>query len=290
MKQFLLAFLCSSVVAAAEAPVQLQYLPHVPVMQTHTLQAEMSDALPGYKLDGEAVQSLSAVVTLKSDAPELPLTHPPFDLQFVLKDIHLELNANDVGIQVDSKTPHSPLAAQSKELINHPITLHIRPDGSLDSSSAELQKLFADMPGVKDLHLEGIWYEWFLSIFALAGKELATGNLYAIETQGGNLPKVLNYRITAIDEKEVKAELKGSLEAKVMKIEGLFALDGKQQGNIELNLSGMVQGNASWDRQNALLCQLNAHYIYTGVLKIGDSAWTLNLNLKQQLDSKPQSG
>ena len=288
MKYWLAVGICmgSTLVGSSEVTVRLQYLPHVPVVQTSRLQIEMNDAFPGFKIKGKAFQTIESVITLAGDQSELPILQPPLDLTYVLKKIHVELSANNVKKGFSSSySPTSLPLVQGTALIDRPLKLRLDTKFSLEKENSSLKKLLDEIPILHDLRLESFFLEWFQHLFALSGKDLALGHSYKVVVQGENYPYTFQYTITSLTDDNIQADIQGLIESKGIKLKGQFPMDGMKNSDAELSVTAKVQGNASWNLHNALVFRLDTHSAYTGVLKIADSTWNLGMNLDHHLNS-----
>lgn len=288
---WLVILLSSTMALQADVPVRLQYLPKVPVLQTSILEMDTNDVFPGLKLDGKASQTIKGVVTILGD-DTLPISGPPLDFTFTLKNVDVGFSANGVHVGFSSKDPLASIfLAQSLKLIDKPLHIHVDGDLKIGGEGSELQKLLQDIPALEQLNLTHFFAEWFQELFSLSAKDLKVGDTYETtkildkneERQGTSF----SYTVTAITPEEIEAEIKGEMEPQILSLTSQFSGDGGKVQAVELSLMGKILGNVAWNRQNALLYRLNTHYDYTGGLKIGDTTHALHLQLKHQLDSVP---
>lgn len=287
----ILICLTTSYLCAADKFVHLQYLPNVPVLQISELKIEMVQALPGSKIDGEDRQTIKALVSIASDQPNQTAAQPPLDLLFVLKSYAVELKANGHSVQFHSEEPEKlPHQVQSYKMVDRPLRLHIDKDFNLKTDTGEFQAVFSELPALKEIHIENFLLEWFQHLFALAGKNLSIGSTFQVPTLGDQMESVITYEIKSITDQEVKADFNGQIGSKSLQLAGQIQLDGKKQSGVDMTLSGETTGNVTWNRQNALVYQFQAHHVIRGVLKIGEWAWTLSLNLTHHMESMKDEG
>jgi hypothetical protein len=274
---------------AAESHVVLSYLPNMPVIQTSDLKIKMNYALPGSKMDGEDQQQIRVQVTLLSDSNQ-PIIKPPVDLLFVLKNFSISLNANDLSEKFLSESPEKmPHQVQTYQIVDKKLKLHFDESGHIQKNTEEFQVLFSEYPALREMNFENFLADWFQHLFALAGKNLYVGAVFKIPGDGDYADQIITYEITEITPTEVHANFQGSLGGKNMRLTGRISLDGKTAGMPEMTILGETKGHVVWNRKNALLYQVQGVQGINGVLKIGDTAWTLGLQMNHFLDSKIDS-
>jgi len=267
--------LCLASTLGASEPIRLHYIPNAPVEVISQLELEIDNALPGFKLDARGGQTVQAILSVQGDQTGLPIDHPPFQLLFTFKNIQVDLLANHVRTGFSTAHPSTSLQlAQANRLIDRPLLLQFDAQGGLMQND-ELQKLFAELPLLKQIGLNAFLAELFQPFTAIFGRDLSVGDKFQFSQPKGFVPQV-NYEIIAIDDDVVEAKFSGQIESKI-------PLEGETQSDPMLSLSGAMEGHVSWSRHNALDCTVEALYVYSGVLSMGDSSWALNYNLKHTL-------
>jgi hypothetical protein len=280
MKAWLIAGIClgTAMLWGDEIPVRLHYLPDVPVVQTSRVHLERNDNFPGSSINGNGYQIIESVVTVQGDHSESPLLQLPIDLTYILKKIQIDLSANQVQAGFSPSDPHAAL----RKLIDFPLKMRFTSNLEVN---LENKNLFPNLPAIDSLNPEIFFTEWFQHLFALSGKDLAEGSIYKVALPRENYPSIFQYIITSIDDHTIQADIHGLITAKKIKVPGQVSFDGTKNSNAEISLSAKIQGHASWNRQNALICHFDTESDYTGTLKIDDSTWNLVMNLKHQFSS-----
>jgi len=244
---------------------------------------EMSQSLPGLSLSTRAKQQIEATLTVTTDNMDLPITQPPFDLIFVLKSLKIDLNANGEDITFDSNQMSESLYLnQVSKIIDRPIQIHFGDRFELQSQSDDLRQIIKELPVLQEIDPETLLMELFLHLFALEGKELTVGQTYqrnlgdhAIPT----LPNVVKYTITAIDDYNIHAAISGNIEKRKLELKGLVQVNDKKQASVKASLSGTMNGNVKWNRDNAMLYNLEMEYAYSAMFKLAEWDWMMNVTL-----------
>lgn len=265
--------------AAAGAPVKLQYIPNQPVIQTSTVSLKLNQTLPGFTIDTEATQNMTAQLTITSEAPEVVLQHPPVDLVFILKSLSVNIDANGESSTFTTATPEkSLLAAQLGKALNRPIRLHFGDNFTLRPEIPDMDALVGELPALGVLEPKEMMNGILQYVFAVAGKELSIGDRIERNTPGvvaGSGPSMVVYEITAITDQTVAAAFHADIPARTASLKTLMKMGDKPEEKLEMTLSGTMKGEGSWDRHNAMLYHANARYEFTGSLKIGDAEWQM---------------
>ncbi len=289
----LLASLGCAAALFSDTPLKLQFSPATPIEMTSTQTFTIDHLVPGFDFKGSGSQSITSLLTLKSSEPTKQLTKPPFPLEWTLKVIQVNFSINEHAVNFDSRQPQNSLL--SKELakwVDHPLQLTIDPGLGLERNSEELSKFIKKFPAIQELDpytfLEGM----LLPIFGLADKELTKGALLTRTNLRGDFGMALsslNYEITDITERQVTAKFQGVIDPRDMPLRSLFG-NGKEGSELlQINIAGNVEGTVSWDRSNALLCQVNGICDYHCKLKIAGFELPLSVKLKTNLQTAPAS-
>jgi len=274
----------SSFVDAAEK-IKLQYLPNHPIVQTSLIQIETNDALPGLKLNSNAVQTIQAAVTVNGDNAETTCNHPPLNIEFILKDFKSDVVVNGIKKSfIPSESSRSIPLAQSVRLLNRPINIYLDANLKIENKESNLSQLTQELPFLQEIGFTNFLEGWFEHLFALIGQELMLGRVYEVQASEGNQPGLFYYKITGIDALEVQADITGTKEPKTIKLVG--KVDNQEA---EITLSGQLHGEVAWNRKNALIYRLKTIYDSNGILKIGENSWKLSLRQTHELNSRTES-
>jgi hypothetical protein len=277
----------------AEKTANLHYLPNIPVHLNSEVTLDIRQTLPGLSLSTRGRQNISAVLVISSEQSDLPITRPPFDLTFVLKALKINLRANDKEISFDSDQMESSLfLSQVSKMIDRPIRIYFGEDFKLESGSAELRRIVKELPLLQEIHPENLLVELFLHLFAPGGKELTEGQTFKRDLGGNAIPSMPNsveYRITNIDDYSVYADISGEIEKREFQLQGLVKTEEKKEEVVGVRLSGMMNGKVKWNRDNALLYDLDVEYAYSAKFKLGEWEWVMNvaLNVQNRTKLKP---
>lgn len=244
---------------------------------------EMSQSLPGLSLSTRAKQQIDASLTVTTDNTDMPITQPPFDLNFVLKSLKIDLYANDEDVAFDSdQMSESLYLNQVSKMIDRPIQMHFGDRFDLQSESEDLRQIIKELPVLQEVDLKSMLVELFLHFFALGGKELTVGQTYQRDLGDHSiptLPNVVNYTITAIDDYNIHASISGNIEKRKLKLKGLVQVNDKELANVEVSLSGTMNGKVKWNRDNAMLYDLEMEYAYSAMFKLAEWDWMMNVTL-----------
>lgn len=277
----------------SDAPVKLQFNTGSPVEMVTTQTFTINQAIPGFDFKGEGVQTITSLLTLKSLNSTKQQSKPPFTLDWTLKVIQVDFSANDHSIAFDSRQPQNSLL--SKELakwVDRPIQLTIDTNLKLERNSEELDKFIKKFPAIQEIDpytfLEGI----ILPIFGIADQEIVKGASISRSNLRGDFGIALTslkYDITEITDRLVTANFQGTIEPKDLPLKSIFG-NGKEGSELlQINVAGTVEGTVSWDRSNALLCQLSGNCDYRCKIKIAGIEVPLNAKLKTTLQTIPSS-
>ncbi|MFQ5729001.1 MAG: hypothetical protein ACE5GN_01400 [Waddliaceae bacterium] len=280
--------------AFAEKKAHLHYLPNTPVHLSSEVTLDISQTLPGLSLATRGKQNINAILTVSSEQSGLPITQPPFDLTFVLKALRIDLRVNDEEISFDSSRMESSLfLSQVSKMIDRPIRIYFGEDFKLEGGSAELRRIVKELPILQEVHPENLLVELFMPLFALGGQELIEGKTFKRD-QGDHfipsMPNVVEYTITNIDDYNVYANINGKIEKREFQLEGLVQTNDKKEEVVGVRLSGMMNGKVKWNRDNAMLYDLDMEYTYSAKFKLGEWEWMMNVSLDVQNRTKLRTG
>jgi hypothetical protein len=260
--------------------MELTFQPNLPVVLNSKVILEVSQSLPGLSLSMRGAQSFSALMSLHNDSG-LPITRPPFELTFTLKSIKIDLNANDEKISFDSNTKDASLyLSQLAHLLDRPIQIKIADHFEVQGDNQALWQFINELPMLKEVNSQNLLAELFLHLFALGGHDLAVGQTYLRclqENAISSLPERIEYKVTAIDDYHVIADISGKIEKRKLQLKGFVHLGENAQTPLEATLLGALSGNVIWNRDNAMLYQLKMEYDYSVMWKIGDWEWMMKV-------------
>jgi hypothetical protein len=273
MRPFALAFLLLFVPICIKADgVRLQYLPETPVQLTSKLAVEVQESMPILNL-----------ATKGHQVSRSPITHLPLLLNLTLKDIFVFLNVNGEELSYDPRGEKvSVPLVQFSLLIDKPMEFKVDERGYLVDEAGTLGKIFKQQPALKNISLPLLLNEMLFHLFALSGEDLFVGAKFeraAQEDPSGVLAPVIFYEIIEVNDQEVMAKVKGTVKPKTMQFSTILTSENKSPQKVEMKLTGDLQGNISWKRNNALQYSLNNTYNYLAELKFGEMRWTIQMTI-----------
>lgn len=266
----------------ASKQAHLQYLPNTPVHLHSTLAIDISQSLPGLSLSTKGEQIIDAEMRLSHENTEMPLTVPPFSLSFVLKNVDINLQANDEDLIFKSGEIGTSLYLnQLSKLVDRAIQLNFDESFTMDQYNEELHRAVKELPVLTEVNPESLLVELFLHLFAAGGQKLEVGQV--IEKDLGpwtipSLPQKVIYTITGIDDYNVYADVSGDVEKQKFELGGQVML-GELSKSIGASLSGTLFGKIKWNRDNAMLYELNLQYAYVARFQLAKWEWLMNVNL-----------
>lgn len=232
MKLLIGIALLLSLELGADQPVRLQFT-NTPVEQTNELAIEMHQSLPGIKLDANSQEAFRAIVKLVGEDSYSPITQPPLELNYTLKEMKIDLNINGKPVRYHTSEPAASVeVAQLSKVIDKPIPLRFTEGFALDPKNKELQKLIQDYPVLDEINFDEVLRELFIYVFALAGKDLTVGSNFQVKFPAditSGVPIYLNYEITKIDDQAIQANMSGNIDVKGMKLENKLVLEGERK-------------------------------------------------------------
>ena len=267
-----------------EKKARLQYIPNIPVYLTSETKIDIHQSLPGLSLATKGGQELKAVLKVSENSTHLTAVQPPFDLSFILTGLKINLSVNDEALHFDSSDEGSSLFLnQVSKMIERPVTLTVDNEYLIDGESSDLTQMTNELPVLKEVNPSSLLIELLQPIFALGGEELTVGKTFERDGKEGShtvLPDVIYYRISNIDDYSVTAEISGEVDKKTFNLAGKVALDEKEEEIVAVSLSGQMQGNVQWNRDNAMLHTLSLHYSYSAKFRMGKFEWLVTANLE----------
>lgn len=287
MKRHLLALIfclfCSGFSYAAEKKAHLQFVPNTPVNLSSEATIEVNQSLPGLSLSTRGKQSLKATLSISGNHNDLPITHAPLDLTFILKHLKISVRANEEELTFDSEDIEASLYLnQLSKIIEQPIRLHFGKNFKLESGSEEFQQTMKTLPVLQEVNPEALLMDLFLHLFALGGENLTEGAVIVRQFEGldiPSLPQKVEYTITSIDDYHIHARMIGNIEKQSFSLGGKSQPSDKEEELVNVSLNGTMEGKGRWNRDNAMLYDLEMHYIYTAMFKLGAWEWMMNANI-----------
>lgn len=281
---YLLCFLFTAGVACAnEKKAHLQYLPTTPVNLNSEVTIEVNQSLPGLSLSTRGNQTIKAILSVNGNQSDLPITHPPLDLTFILKHLKISLRANDEELTFDSEDLESSFyLSQVSKMIERPIRLHFGEEFKLESGSGELQQTMRELPVLQEVNPGALLMDLFLHLFALGGEELTEGKVIERKFEGldiPSLPSKVEYTISSIDDYNIHVAMKGNIEKQSFSLSGKVQVNDKDDELVNVTLNGTMEGKGKWNRDNAMLYDLEMHYTYTAMFKLGEWEWMMNVGV-----------
>jgi hypothetical protein len=259
-----------------------------PVTQQSTLTIEVTQNLPHYKFDVTMKQTLEAEMTLLSGTTA---QHPGFDLLYQIKDMAIDLQANDTKTSLDTKTPGtSLLVGEMSDLVDRSFKIHIDPSLKASEDSEELKKIFKELPHLQAIFPSSLFQELFLYQFAIAGKSLEIGKSFPIdlkETPFESLFKELTLKIDDIGKEQILATIEATYNERTVPLKiPPSELKNENPQTPELKLSGNLKGNISWQRNDAMKSTLQTSSKLLGDVQYKDHKWAMTVNINHSITNK----
>lgn len=269
------------------AEVELTFLPNKTVKQESTLTIELQQYLPSVRLNATMEQKLLADVKIV-DRSDLPVSRPPINMLFTLRDLSVHLSANDKEAEYEVNKPSTSLfLAEIHDMIDEPIKLRFDDQFRLMSDTPGLVQLSKELPILSQVHPQSLIEELFQHQFALAGRSLEQGKSYTIDFDDmvGVQPHSITYTVIDINDKEIIATMKGEIPTSSMNMEVEIPIGDVMHDVVRFVINGEFSGTVRWSRSNALQYTLDAVTSYHGVYKIAEWEWTMDLNIKHRVST-----
>lgn len=273
----------------AECAVRLQYIPSVPVQQTSKLTMDVKESLPILNMSTKGSQVFKYDLVANSRGQNVKGFHLPAMLTLTVKDMFVLLNVNGQEVTFDPRAPNAaPPLMQFSRLIDQPISLLVNNHGNLENGSETFERIYKELPALKQLPLESFLNDLVSELFALYDEELTIGAKIEMESSPGPafaIPALVIYEIVDINDKEVVAKLTGTLPQKRIVLDKTLSGQGDRQQKVEMAISGTVTGTASWQRSNAMIHTFNCDYKYQAQLRSGTMRWTMQMNVNNTVNT-----
>ncbi|MEC7840359.1 MAG: hypothetical protein VX777_10010 [Chlamydiota bacterium] len=264
------------------AKEELIYLPNKPTTHNSRMKLTLFQSLPGIKVDAAMDQKLDYALTIV-DRSDLPVSQPPINMLFDLKNLQVELKSNGTTISYDVKNPETSIfLAEVNNIIDKPIKLHFDKNFQLKGDTPDIAQLTKELPILGNLHPRSFINELFQHLFALAEKKLAVGEVYSIEPpkdSAGIPPKIIQYTVTKITDDTITATIKGQIEEEKYNMGVEVTLNKDSQETVGLSLYGDLNGEVTWNRKNALDYTLHTETNYLGTFNVATWEWTMEASL-----------
>lgn len=275
--------------SGATEQVRLNYLLNTPLEfhSVHTL--DIAKPIPGFDLQGYGKQTISATVSLESDQKGQAIKGPPFDIVLKFNGLKIDLKINETVTSYDTLKPgDSKILKKIAKIFEEPLRIHVGDTVTLDKKTQEFDDLMLDFPFFKQLDPRNLLQGIIQPILVLNGKDLTVGSTFQLK----EIPDTLGlfpettYVIETITDKEVTATIKGSVDDQKLKLSGVLEAEDKANEWVNLIFNGKINGKATWNRENALLFNLNSEHSYNGLLKIANWEWPLDFSIKVEMETK----
>lgn len=283
MRQFVIVFLLAfSLPFGLHAAARLHYLPGIPVLQTSSLTIDVNESLPVLNLSSNAKQILKFSIEAIQGQSQAPAAAPA-GVFFSFKDIFVDLRVNREQTTFDPRADKGAVPLmQLSRIISRPFCLSINQEGCLVPDPQQIKSVFKEFPALKEIDLESLINELLYHMFALMGKDLEVGKIFTQKPAWKVLnafPAEISYKILRITDKEIVAEINGVTAPFEKVFNGTSKKEGQKPMSVGMIASGVLKGEISWGRSNAMLYDLQTEYISTAKLKSGDMEWTMNVNI-----------
>jgi hypothetical protein len=257
---FLLLLICPLRINAQEESLYLHYLPGQTAIQNNAITVDFLE-------NSQYKQAVESHFTFTSQQSDFPVFQGPMDAQYVFKKIKFEYLTPEENFSYDTENPalshmDSELAAhctQLNQLINRPLMLHFNNDLKLENKTDAYQDLLSELPLIQ-IFPQDFFNDSFSHAFALAGQELKVGKTYqkVMHFAESITPYTVNYTILKITDEEVSALIFGEVEFQETESDFLVEEDvGEQPLKVEFHFKGKITGKGIWNRQNALIYQID---------------------------------
>jgi hypothetical protein len=281
-------FLCAGCLSAE---VELTFLPNKPVQQKSQLTIHLQQYLPSIRLNATMEQKLTADVSIV-ERSDLPVSQPPINILFTLKDLTIDLRANDKEASYQVNKPNTSLfLAEIQDMIDEPIKLRFDDHFRLKPDTIGLVQLSKELPILSQIHPQSFIEELFQHQFALANRQLEVGKTYTIKINEGVgiKPTSIAYSVIDINKDEIVAEMKGNIPPIIIDMPIEIPIGDVLYDTVHLTVDGEFSGEVRWSRKNALLYTLKVATTYRGVYQIADWEWTMDLDIHHQVDTQQLS-
>ena len=220
---------------------QVYYFSDRPVSFTSTLLVDIEQNFPSFDLDGKIEQKVRGEVTVVSEQPMTPLFVLPYDISFVLRDMHVDMVFNGDKSSHDIKNPGTSLfLAQVAEIVNKPIKLRLGEDRIIHDEAGLLKKALKENPALSSLSLNNFFNDLLEFPFALACEELTVGKSFQRVQLNEFGSQDLIFQIIAITPKTITAKVKGGIPS-------------QKVDRLGLSFKGRCEGIVTWSRANPLI-------------------------------------
>lgn len=264
---------------------RLQFLPNVPFhLESHAF-IEVTQSLPGLSLSTKGDQLLKAHLFIDRPSSDLLISSAPFDLTFILKELKILILANDEKITFDSnKKEPSLYLNQLSKIIDRSLHLHLGEKYTIEMRGNEFLQLIKEFSVLQEVHPQALLANMLSPLFALSGEELSPGKVIVREYDEPNimaLPNKMEYTIRSIDDYNIYASMKGDIKKTTFSLSSkVLVKDVKEPVQVVLN--GNMEGLGKWNRDNAMLSEIEMRYVYTATFTIGKLSWMMNFTIALQ--------
>lgn len=257
----------------AEEKAILQYIPHAPVKMVHVIDAKLWHPIPSLQIATSGKQTLTATLLIQNVDKGKFIDSLPIKGIFRLENIEvstiIEPDSKVVTLNI-RQAAQQPLFAELNKLLNLPLKFEVDKQLSL-VSTPEIAALADLLPPLPELLPERVLEGFLAPIFMFAGRELQAGETVTLEDRVGIVGlglSSLKYELADINTDSVKATYEGEVKTLKIPLKDIVKNQEKRLDGLELSLGGKVEGQALWQRTNALICTSSAVYNLSGGVKI----------------------
>jgi len=265
-------------VCAEQIPVALHFQSGISAEQIIETRVESEIQFPDFLLHKIIEQKLYVDISLIQEDGKSE------QLEFVLKRCVSDIRANEEHIRFDSLEPaETVMQAQLQKLLHRPFRFTVLEDLTL-LGDENWEHTKEELSAVTENFDLSSFEELASYLFALKNKQVFAGaqyqrNIKVRQEEGLNLEIPINYLINRADLREVQASLSGRVDP------SSFSL----LGNSNLNIEGALNGQVTWQSQNALFYQLSLQQSYNGTILHEEMRAPLHLKITHRVDSHPKS-
>lgn len=277
----------------AEEKVVLQYIPDSTVKLVHTIDAEVWHPIPALQITTSGTETLTASLRIKSRDKKKVINSLPIQGEFRLLNIEINtvVEPDNKAVTLNIRQANKPPFAELNKLLDKSLKFEVNQRFSL-TSTKETAALAEVLPPLQEMLPERLLEGLLSPLFALAGSELQAGAALAFEDHvgiAGLALTTLKYDITEINPDSVKATYQGEIKPIKVALQDLVKKQDRRIEGLDLSMGGKVEGEALWQRKNALICTSSAIYNLSGGVKIFGMELPVTLTMKvamsTQLDS-----
>lgn len=212
------------------------------------LDFSFKQTLPNFTLDTEGTQLLEADLEILDK-----------EVLFTLKRLKVQLKNNDETITLDTREPSSSFyLTQVGKLINLPVRLPLKDDGTVQQDSAEIYALAGHLPVLREFDPAKLLAEVINPLFIFRDKKVKVGKKVALSN--------LEYEIVSVEGDRLEAVIRGEVEKKKVTLPGPDPL--------ELHVTTTVRGEGIWQLQKSC-SEWSLERESTAMVEVGGQQWLM---------------